>query len=83
MLTALGVVALVTGCDSSGGREWMKLNEKYTTEDFRRDYADCSKSGKVDESCMRSRGWVAVNTAKGEKPAEPQRLNPVVPRARY
>jgi hypothetical protein len=83
MLTALGFMALVTGCDASGGREWMKLNEKYTTEDFRRDYADCSKSGTIDESCMRGRGWVAVSTAKGEKAPEPQRIQPVVPRPRY
>jgi hypothetical protein len=47
----------------------MKLNEKYTTEDFRRDYAECSKSGKLDEVCLRSRGWVDVtNYSKTEAP---------------
>jgi hypothetical protein len=83
VLAALGLMALLTGCDSSGGHQWMKLDEKYTTEDFRRDYRECSSSGAVDESCMRSRGWVTVSTAKGEKAPEPQRVNPVLPRAKY
>jgi hypothetical protein len=39
----------------------LKLNQRYTTEEFQRDHAACSKRGKLDEPCMRSRGWVAVN----------------------
>jgi hypothetical protein len=56
-LTALLAAA---GC-ASDERQWMKLREKYTTQDFQRDHAACSKGGKLDEACMRSRGWVAVN----------------------
>jgi hypothetical protein len=53
-------------------REWMKVSEKYTTEEFRRDHAACSKTGKLDDSCMRARGWVAVNPgAKAETPKDP------------
>jgi hypothetical protein len=54
------VVACIGGC-AEDERQWLKLDQKYTTDDFRRDHAACSKSGKLDDSCMRSRGWVAVN----------------------
>ena len=67
-LIALGfaVSALVTGCSASDDRQWMKINERYTTAEFQRDFVDCSKTGKLDEDCMRARGWVAV-TPKAEK----------------
>ena len=42
-------------------REWMKLNQRYTVAEFQRDREDCMKSGKLDDACMRARGWVAVN----------------------
>ena len=51
---------LLGGCVTDE-REWMKLNERYTVDEFRRDREACSKSGKLDDACMRSRGWVAVN----------------------
>jgi hypothetical protein len=76
---ALGAVLTACGGDS---REWMKLNEKYTTEDFRRDYAECSKSGKLDEGCLRGRGWVDVSsTSKAEAPKASAPLPS--PRSRY
>jgi hypothetical protein len=62
---------LVSAC-APDRREWMKLNEKYTTEDFRRDHAACSKGGQLDEACMRSRGWVDVSASKTEKPPDPR-----------
>jgi hypothetical protein len=68
---ALGVTLglLVAGCGSQSGREWMKVNERYTVEEFRRDHAECSRSGKLDEACMRSRGWVDV-ARPAEKPSD-------------
>jgi len=67
-LIGLGLVVALAGC-AADDREWMKINEKYTTEDFRRDYAACSKSGKLDEECMKHRGWVAVTAPKqADKP---------------
>jgi len=67
-LIGLGLVVALAGC-AADDREWMKINEKYTTEDFRRDYAACSKSGKLDEACMKHRGWVAVTAPKqADKP---------------
>jgi hypothetical protein len=64
-------VLVVAGC-AVDERQWLKLNEKYTTEEFRRDHAACTKSGKLDDGCMRGRGWVAVNPAKPtEAPKDP------------
>ncbi len=64
LLGACLAVALA-GC-ASDNREWLKLDQKYTTEEFRRDYSECSKSGTLDDDCMKSRGWVAVSPGKPE-----------------
>jgi len=50
----------------------MKIDQSYTTAEFRRDYAECSKGGALDEDCMRRHGWVAVTAKPEEKPPEPQ-----------
>ena len=75
ILTGLGLAVVVAGCASDDEREWMKIGEKYTTEEFRRDYAECSKGSNLDEECMKSRGWVAVTAPKQEdKPfSDPRR----------
>jgi len=66
------VVALLFGACASDEKEWMKLGTKYTVAEFRRDYAACTKGGKVDESCMQGKGWVAVSPgAAVAKPSEP------------
>lgn len=69
----LGAVlaTVLAGC-TSDTREWMKVNQKYTTEEFRRDYRECSRDGKLDDECMKSRGWVAVAPGKvDEKKIDP------------
>ena len=73
ILTGLGLAVVVAGC-ASDDREWMKIGEKYTTEEFRRDYAECSKGSDLDEECMKRHGWVAVTTPKQEdKPFDARR----------
>lgn len=67
-LAALGLSLLVAAC-SGTEKEWMKVSERYTTEEFRRDFSACSKSGKLDETCMRGKGWVDVSPGRAEKPA--------------
>jgi hypothetical protein len=69
----LMVVLLVLGLGGcvSEERQWMKLNEKYTVQDFRRDTDACTQSGKLDEGCLRAKGWVDVGPTKGEKPPDP------------
>jgi hypothetical protein len=82
VLTAVALLA-AAGC-ASDDREWLKLNQKYTTEEFRRDHAACSKGGKLDDTCMRSRGWVAVNPGKAEvRDPRAQELGPPSGRTRY
>jgi hypothetical protein len=70
-IAAIMVASVVCGCSASSDRQWMKINETYSTADFRRDHATCSKSGTLDDACMRSRGWVDVNPSKAEKPPDP------------
>jgi hypothetical protein len=55
------VLALAAAGCGYDERQWLKVDQKYTTDEFRRDHAACTKSGKLDDNCMRSRGWVAVN----------------------
>lgn len=76
---ALGFgVALVLSACSGDQREWMKINEKYTVAEFRRDHANCLKAKSYD-TCMRSKGWVAVTPPKAEeKASEPQRRSPSI-----
>jgi hypothetical protein len=70
-VTILAALLAVAGC-ASDERQWLKLSGKYTTEDFRRDHAACSKGGKLDDACMQARGWVAVNPlGKAEAPKDP------------
>ena len=70
-IVTLIALLVLAGC-ASDEREWMKLNQKYTVEEFRRDHAACLKGGKLDDACMRGRGWVAVNpSGKPETPKDP------------
>lgn len=75
VLTALGIALAVGGC-ASEEKEWMKIGTSYTAAEFKRDYTACSKGGTLDESCMRSKGWVGVNPGTAPKAAEPQRPGP-------
>ena len=80
ILTGLGLAVVVAGC-ASDDREWMKIGEKYTTDEFRRDYAECSKGSNLDEECMKRRGWVAVTAPKQEdKPFSDPRRRGVGPK---
>lgn len=67
-------VALVAAACARDDRQWMKPTGNYTTAEFQRDYAECSRGGRLDEACMRARGWVSVKGQKSEdKPPEPER----------
>ena len=68
----LTLAVTLVGCGSSDDRQWLKVDQKYTTEEFRRDHAACMRNGKLDDACMRGRGWVAVNPmGKGEQKTDP------------
>lgn len=65
-------IALLAGCGTTEEKQWMKVGEKYTTAEFRKDMKDCSKTGKVDEDCMKARGWVSVSPGRTpDKPVQP------------
>jgi len=56
----------VAGCETTD-KQWMKVAEPYTTTEFRRDYGECSTTGRLDEECMRARGWVEMKQSKGDR----------------
>ena len=70
LLAPLAVLAV--GACMSPSTEWMKINQPYTVAEFRRDLGECTIRGRVDEDCMRSRGWVAVTAPKADKKELPQ-----------
>ena len=71
LLVAAGALATLTAC-ATDTREWMKLNEKYTTEEFRRDLKSCSgQDDKIDDACMKRLGWVAVSPGRDSRPSDP------------
>ena len=63
-------IALAMCACGSDTREWMKLNQTYTTAEFRRDLQQCTVKGKLDDDCMKARGWVAVTPPKAEQKKE-------------
>jgi len=71
-LASLAAALLLSACRGPD-REWMKVNQPYTAEEFRRDVADCTRGGSLDEACMKSRGWVSVTAPRTTKPQEPLR----------
>ena len=71
----LAVALAGAACSSGREVEWMKVNQKYTTAEFRRDYAECEKSGKLDE-CLQNRGWVSVTAPYIAKPPVPDVRKP-------
>jgi len=74
-------VLVLAACAPETERQWMKLDQTYTTAEFRRDVAACTKSGNVDDECMKSRGWVAVTPPATKKPVdEPYRPGQQRPR---
>jgi hypothetical protein len=51
-LSVLAIVIVVSSC-ATDEREWMKIDQKYTTAEFRRDLAECTTKGKLDEECKK------------------------------
>jgi hypothetical protein len=78
---ALTLVAAFLLVACAQDKQWMKVGESYSTAEFRRDYAECSKpTGALDEDCMRSRGWVDMKPSKGDRAADAPPALPSDPR---
>lgn len=58
------------GACATPEKQWLKVDQNYTVEEFRRDYAACSRTGTLDEACLRARGWVDVKPSRGDRAAE-------------
>jgi hypothetical protein len=67
-MALLIAAATLAGCAQE--KQWMKVGQSYTTTEFRRDHAECSKGSKLDDDCMRARGWVDVKPSKGDRAAD-------------
>jgi hypothetical protein len=80
-LAVLGLAVALGAC-SSGSKEWMKVGQPYTVEEFRRDHAACTKAGQLDETCMRDRGWIDVSP-KSEKADKKDDIDRNLPQRRY
>ena len=63
-------LALLGGCAGTDEKQWLKVNQSYTTAEFQRDYAACSKGGTLDEACLRAKGWVDVKPSRGDRAAD-------------
>jgi hypothetical protein len=69
LITVCALAAALAGC--AADKQWMKVGDSYTTAEFRRDYAECSrKTGRLDEDCLRAKGWVDVKPSKGDRAAD-------------
>jgi hypothetical protein len=78
LLLAIACLALV-GCSSDRDKQWYKPNTNYTVAEFTRDREQCTKDRRLDEQCMRQRGWVPL-TSDREPTAAPK---PPPQRGRY
>lgn len=63
-LAAVGLAACATS-----EKQWLKVDQPYTTAEFQRDYAACSKGGTLNDDCMRDKGWVDVKPSRGDRAA--------------
>lgn len=70
LLLACAVAGVLSGCGGYSDKQWMKVNESYTTEDFRRDHKACSKGVVLDEACMRAKGWVDLKPSAKDRAAD-------------
>jgi hypothetical protein len=59
LLAAL--LSVLTACESAPAKQWYKPGGNYTTDEFARDSASCTKKDVVDEACLRGRGWVPLS----------------------
>lgn len=69
LLFLFGIAGLFAACGAAE-KQWYKAGTDYTVAEFQRDRAACEKSGKLDEDCLRQRGWVPLSPDKGKPPPQ-------------
>lgn len=75
VVLALFACLALAAC-ASDSREWMKVDQQYTTAEFKRDYRECMRDRALDDACMRQRGWVPVNPSRTDNPPTPEQPTP-------
>jgi hypothetical protein len=58
-LLGLTLIVACAACAREPQKQWMKAGP-YTSEEFRRDVAACSRDAKLDDACLEARGWFTV-----------------------
>ena len=69
LLAALLVSAF--GCALSDERLWYKPGGNYTTAEFNQDRGACMRGHKLDDDCLKAKGWVPVNPDRPAPAASP------------
>lgn len=59
------------GCASSDERLWYKPGGNYTTAEFNQDRDACTRGKKLDEECLKAKGWVTVSPDRPTQTAPP------------
>ena len=52
------------GCSTQPERPWYKKDS--TTAEFNRDRDSCTKDKRLDQTCMKTKGWVQVSPDRPE-----------------
>lgn len=61
------------GCASSDERLWYKPGGNYTTAEFNQDRDACTRGKKLDEECLKAKGWVTVSPDRPAPTSSPSR----------
>jgi len=64
-------------CESVPEKQWYRPTGSYTLADFRRDEQGCTRDRRLDEECLKARGWVPLSAD-----VEPTKAEPVPTRSR-
>jgi hypothetical protein len=75
VLCVVVAAGLATACGPASDKQWYKPGADYTVAEFNRDRAACEKNGRLDEACLRERGWAPLTLDK-EKPPPPPPVGP-------
>ncbi len=59
----IAIAGTLVGCGQAD-KQWYKPGAEYTVAEFQRDRTACEKSGKIDEDCLKQRGWVPLSQDK-------------------
>ncbi|MDO8479873.1 MAG: hypothetical protein Q7W02_27495 [Candidatus Rokubacteria bacterium] len=86
LILLLSVVALALAACSSAesDKQWYKPNVDYTAADFERDRLVCTdKKKKLDEECLKQRGWASLGGDIGAPIKPPDPTKTPSPKGKY